>query len=283
MYQLCLINSDGEEGLAALADGIRPFVIDGTIDAGLAITKATDTRALIALRDALSSGEGPSRQEIAQLMKAPRNSKWSLRWPLYGPSEIVEAQWARIQRAFAGVPGVEFAAATFRGDEVHSKAGNHAEKCSAGIANDDLLVLLDLWEGVGGHLDFSPVAPLLGSHARALTRLLRPEIERAGLDFWPGVILTPRSFYFVCPLLFDTTNEAQVRAAYDVYRRLVTITGEAGYGLYRGHIAFMDEIAAQYGFNDHALLRLQETLKGALDPDGILSPGKQGIWPRSRP
>jgi len=66
-----------------------------------------------------------------------------------------------------------------------------------------------------------------------------------------------------------------------VYRRLVTITGEAGYGLYRGHIAFMDEIAAQYGFNDHALLRLQETLKGALDPDGILSPGKQGIWPRS--
>jgi len=45
----------------------------------------------------------------------------------------------------------------------------------------------------------------------------------------------------------------------------------------------MDEIAAQYGFNDHALLRLYETLKGALDPDGILSPGKQGIWPPSGP
>lgn len=69
-------------------------------------------------------------------------------------------------------------------------------------------------------------------------------------------------------------------AAYDLYRRLVKLTGEAGYGLYRGHIAFMDEIAAQYGFRDHALLRLYETLKDALDPDGILSPGKQGIWPR---
>jgi 4-cresol dehydrogenase (hydroxylating) len=42
----------------------------------------------------------------------------------------------------------------------------------------------------------------------------------------------------------------------------------------------MDEIAAQYGFGGHAMRRLQETLKDALDPAGILSPGKQGIWPR---
>jgi 4-cresol dehydrogenase (hydroxylating) len=153
----------------------------------------------------------------------------------------------------------------------------------AGIPGLALLDSLQWWGGVGGHLDFSPVTPLQGSHARALTRLLRPEIERAGLDFWAGAVMTPRSLYLICPLLYDTTNEAQVRAAYDLYRRLVTITGEAGYGLYRGHIAFMDEIAARYGFNDHALLRLYETLKGALDPDGILSPGKQGIWPRSRP
>ena len=71
----------------------------------------------------------------------------------------------------------------------------------------------------------------------------------------------------------------QVKAAYDVYRRLVRLTGEAGYGLYRGHIEFMDDIAAQYDWGDHAMLRLYGTLKYALDPDGILSPGKQGIWP----
>jgi 4-cresol dehydrogenase (hydroxylating) len=57
------------------------------------------------------------------------------------------------------------------------------------------------------------------------------------------------------------------------------LTGEAGYGLYRGHIEFMDDIAAQYDWGGHALLRLYRTLRDALDPDGILSPGKQGIWP----
>lgn len=57
----------------------------------------------------------------------------------------------------------------------------------------------------------------------------------------------------------------------------MTITGETG--RYRGHTAFMDEITAQYGFHDHALPRLYQTLKDALDPDGMPSPA----FPRARP
>jgi hypothetical protein len=33
---------------------------------------------------------------------------------------------------------------------------------------------------------------------------------------------------------------------------------------------------------NHAYRRFVETLKDAVDPNGILSPGKQEIWPRSR-
>jgi 4-cresol dehydrogenase (hydroxylating) len=36
-----------------------------------------------------------------------------------------------------------------------------------------------------------------------------------------------------------------------------------------------------YDFNDHAMLRLNERVKDALDPNGILAPGKQGIWPKA--
>ena len=35
------------------------------------------------------------------------------------------------------------------------------------------------------------------------------------------------------------------------------------------------------GANNHAQRRFNELLKDALDPSGILSPGKQGIWPRN--
>ena len=41
----------------------------------------------------------------------------------------------------------------------------------------------------------------------------------------------------------------------------------------------MDRIADGFDFNDHAVRRFQERLKDAVDPAGILAPGKQGVWP----
>jgi 4-cresol dehydrogenase (hydroxylating) len=53
-----------------------------------------------------------------------------------------------------------------------------------------------------------------------------------------------------------------------------------GYGEYRVHPAMMDEIAATFSYGGGSLLRLSEKIKDALDPAGILAPGKQGIWPK---
>jgi len=42
----------------------------------------------------------------------------------------------------------------------------------------------------------------------------------------------------------------------------------------------MDDIMNVYSFNNHALLRLHERIKDAVDPNGILSAGRYGIWPK---
>jgi hypothetical protein len=42
----------------------------------------------------------------------------------------------------------------------------------------------------------------------------------------------------------------------------------------------MDQIMRTYNWNDGALLKFNELLKDAIDPNGILMPGKSGVWPQ---
>jgi len=61
--------------------------------------------------------------------------------------------------------------------------------------------------------------------------------------------------------------------------QLHELARENGWGEYRAPLASMSEAMQVYDFNNHSLLRLNEKIKDALDPNGIIAPGKNGIWP----
>ena len=84
----------------------------------------------------------------------------------------------------------------------------------------------------------------------------------------------------VTTLFFDTNDEQQTTHAYEAYGKLVVELGKAGYPIYRTNLQNMDLVAEQFDWGNHAQRRLNERLKDMLDPNGILSPGKQGIWPK---
>jgi 4-cresol dehydrogenase (hydroxylating) len=90
--------------------------------------------------------------------------------------------------------------------------------------------------------------------------------------------INARSTTFINVIPFDTKNPEQVAKAYALAKRMVAEAGKRGYGEYRAHLSFMDLAADQFGFNDHALRRFNETVKDTLDPNGIIAPGKSGIW-----
>lgn len=75
----------------------------------------------------------------------------------------------------------------------------------------------------------------------------------------------------------DPEKNKQTREA---FRALIKIAAEHGWGEYRTATAFQNDVMDTYSFNNNMLLRFHETLKDAVDPNGIISPGRYGIWPQ---
>ena len=76
---------------------------------------------------------------------------------------------------------------------------------------------------------------------------------------------------------FREAMNAKMRQA---FTRWVELAAERGWAEYRAPAVFQDAVAKTYSFNDGALNRMRETIKDALDPNGILSPGRYGVWPK---
>jgi hypothetical protein len=109
--------------------------------------------------------------------------------------------------------------------------------------------------------------------------MVRRRCHEYGQDYLGDIIVGMRELHHIVMLVFDTKAEKQKRLTHELCRTLVSDAAEAGYGEYRTHLCLMDQIAHTYDFNDGAIMRLNEVLKDALDPNGIIAPGKQGIWP----
>lgn len=120
-----------------------------------------------------------------------------------------------------------------------------------------------------GHISFSPVLPSDG---------------KAALEFYYtaqklcGLHMHLRHMTHINIIHFDRNSQKDKDTANALFVDLVRSAREAGYGEYRAHIEHMDLVAKQYEFGRGALMRLNERIKDTLDPNGILSPGKQGIW-----
>jgi len=277
VWRACWVHLNEEDQIDALIDTLRPLMVDGTINHRVSVRKSLGV-------DGRRSPTRASAEVLGVVDEHVGTGAWNARIGFYGSDVIVDESLAILQAAVSQIPGAHVVTRKYRGDAGYDDV-QPADRILAGIPSLEMLDVLK-WYGTDtvGHVDFTAIARLEGEHAFAIAELVKRRVSEAGgvVDVATAFGLQQRAMYLIALILFDYSKEEEVHAAHQIVKGLIEESADLGYGAYRTHLSFMDHVADQYGVNDHAQRRLVERIKDALDPNGILSPGKQGIWPRSR-
>jgi 4-cresol dehydrogenase (hydroxylating) len=278
-YRASWLRVPRHEDLGPLLDALRPLMLDGTVQGHAVVGFALGYAAMVSRRRDWYDGPGPLPEEVfGRMAERFGIGRWNARIPLWGHADVVAANHRILQRAADALPGAWLESRSYPGDARMEDIAP-GDQVPGGHPNLHMLERLKFYGPDGGHLSFAPIMPLAGRHAEELDAILRPTLARHGLDYNAAFLLGRRSAVFTSLIFYERTDEAHARAAYDACAELVREAARRGYGEYRAHVDFMDLVAEQYGWGDHAQRRFNQRLKDALDPDGILAPGKQGIWP----
>ena len=194
----------------------------------------------------------------------------------YGPPHIRKYKLDIVDAEFKRVPGAKrIDPATLPEDEYFWAR----DRVAAGVPDIRELKWVN-WVPNGAHIAFSPVSPIRGTDASKLFDLAKRRHAEFGIDLFPAFCVGLREMHLIVEIVFDRADPERRKAALACLRAMVDDAAALGYGEYRTHLVLMDQVAGTYSWNDGALMKFNEKLKDALDPNGILAPGRCGIWPK---
>ena len=215
---------------------------------------------------------------------------WTLRVPIYGPANVIRAQLDYVRAKAAEIEGARFS----ESEMIYTpKPGEPApggvQLVNFGIPNLSTFSLLGRSQmqpnPPGGHIGFSPIIPRRGEEVLKFRDFYRENLAQItggeNLGIQGPVFMNNWERSLVALIMFPISKNPEenrkIRAAFE---RWVALAAEQGWAEYRAPAVFQDVIADTYSYNNHALRRMREKIKDALDPNGIISAGRYGVWPK---
>ncbi|MBI2313821.1 MAG: FAD-binding oxidoreductase [Betaproteobacteria bacterium] len=260
-----------ETDIVEIVETIRPLRIAMIIPNAVVISSAIWEAAATIRRSQYYSGTGQIPDEVLRdLAKKNGIGAWNVYAALYGSPEQIEVNWNIVKAFFGKSKKAEILTEKELGD-------NPAFRYRADLMRGDMNLQefgLYNWRGGGGSMWFAPVSQAMGSETLKQMQMAKRILGKRGLDYVGEFIVGWRDMHHIVDVLFDKSDPAEVKAAYACFEEMLKEFTAEGYGNYRVNTAFMDKVAESYGPVQRSVFR---KIKKALDPNGILAPGKSGI------
>ncbi|KAK3693207.1 hypothetical protein B0T22DRAFT_476049 [Podospora appendiculata] len=125
------------------------------------------------------------------------------------------------------------------------------------------------------------VIPPSGCELYASYLTARQRTTDAKFDFFADFHVYPRYVVGIALVIYNA-EEDEERRMQSWYEDLISDAAKQGWVEYRTHVQYMDRVAAKLDFNDGAFGKVTRLLKDTLDPNGVLAPGKSGVWNSAR-
>lgn len=266
------IKYENEADIHDIVDLLRPLRIAQVIPNAVVIAGALwEAGGANVRRSDYTKAPGATPDSVIEKIKKDKGlGAWNVYAALYGSPEQVEVNWKIV---------TEVVKKSGKGTLItQEEAGNnqpfkYRAELMSGVPNLQEFGLYN-WRGGGGSMWFAPVSQARGSECDKQAKLAKTILNKHGLDYVGEFIVGWRDMHHVIDVLFDRTSEEETRRANACFAELLDAFEKEGYAVYRVNTAFQERVANSYG---PVKRDVERKIKRALDPNGILAPGKSGI------
>ncbi|KAI2606760.1 vanillyl alcohol oxidase [Hypoxylon sp. NC1633] len=279
-YESFMYTFQKEQDLDQLIEIIRPLRISNILENVAQLRHVKQTIAAHGKpRTDYYKGDGPIPDDVVHSVAATLptgDHTWAYYGMSYGPPHIRQYKLDIIDAEFKKVPGsCRIDPSMLPPDEYFWAR----DRIAAGIPDIHELRWVN-WMPNGAHIAFSPVSPIRGDDAKKLYELAKRKHDEFGIDLFPAFCVGLREMHLIVELVYDRADPTRRRDVLECLRQMIAEAADCSYGEYRCHLAVADDVSKTYSWNDGALMKFHEKLKDALDPNGIMAPGRCGIWPK---
>ena len=269
------IDVPGKGDLAPLVEALRPLKLDDTINATYTIVNGWRQITGGRVRKDVYDGPGALPEElVARLLAERGRGWWNVSFNLFDRPAALDIRLDAIRARFAEVlPAARMSVQRWqKGEPLQPWNRQDVSLAPLGVVD---------WMGSpAGHSDFGPLLAATGERVSEGYEIVERRFIEYGLDPWVGMFgMGGRAVIFVADLIYNRADADMIARCRALFAQLCKDFEAIGASIYRSHVTFMDEGAATQTWNEGAFGRFNRQFKAQVDPNGILAPGKQGIWP----